>query len=176
VHCSAAFLQLLELKPSSIAVCLIAFNALLLGLPVTIIADLYDPTTGAFVTGATMMLVTVTGSIIPYVYLRRTKTLPDWLVELQVWTALLCTFSLALFVHQGSSTIVNTCVALLGVILRVRAWPLVVLLAVAFNVLHTLINEFPDYLPKLHETFYTPMLLSARIMYLSGSNITPCYV
>eukprot|EP00658_Telonema_sp_P-2_P069955 TRINITY_DN59526_c0_g1_i1.p1 TRINITY_DN59526_c0_g1~~TRINITY_DN59526_c0_g1_i1.p1 ORF type:complete len:104 (-),score=30.73 TRINITY_DN59526_c0_g1_i1:90-401(-) len=61
-----------------IAFSFIAVNALLIGVPIGITSAVYDPSFGSHMVCATMVFVTITSAIIPYTYLRITKTLPDW--------------------------------------------------------------------------------------------------
>ena len=60
-----------------IASACIIITALLLGIPCCILEAIYTPTPGVYVLGASLLQVTVSGSIVPYLYVRRTRKLPD---------------------------------------------------------------------------------------------------
>ena len=75
-------------KLAVIAIAVIVSNALVAGLPSTILAAVYKPNLGALIAGGGFVQVSITTSIIPYFYLRYTKKLPDLLVDFQIWSFL----------------------------------------------------------------------------------------
>lgn len=99
-----------------------ASNAMLVGIPLTVIAAVYDPNVGLYITGLTCITCSFTSSVIPYAYLRRTQTMPQWMVDFQLWTTVPSLVSFMLFMHQGPVTIVCSAVALVAIPLRVRGY------------------------------------------------------
>ena len=69
-------------KLCAIALCVMTFNGVVLGVPYAILQSQDDAYIGSSIVSAMFCLITITSSIVPYGYLRYTKTLPDWLVEL----------------------------------------------------------------------------------------------
>eukprot|EP00658_Telonema_sp_P-2_P056661 TRINITY_DN4511_c0_g1_i3.p1 TRINITY_DN4511_c0_g1~~TRINITY_DN4511_c0_g1_i3.p1 ORF type:complete len:799 (+),score=122.34 TRINITY_DN4511_c0_g1_i3:278-2674(+) len=156
-----------------IAFAVIVGNALTLGIPASIVGAVYDPTFGVYFCGAALVQVLFTASFVPYIYLRLTNKLPDWVVDLQVWSCVPTTLGFCLFSHQGSISIVCTTTIFVGIVMRVRMWPLLLLYGVCINVIHALINDYGDELPALHETFYHTQILPVKLMYLLAVNISP---
>ena len=156
-----------------IAFACIAINALFLGVPVTVLGAMYDPTPGVYAVGASLVQVSITGAVFPYLYLRKTRRLPEWLPAIQIWSTVPTTISFGLFSHQGSIVVVSTFAILIGVIMRVRGWYLLLFYGVCINCVHALINDFGDSLPSLHNTLYHTQILSVKIMYLIGCNLFP---
>ena len=163
-------------KLASIAVAIISFPALLLVAPVAVLTAMGNPSfIGTYLVAATMVSVVITASLVPYVYLRRTCTLPDWLVDFQIWSTVPVTLCFSLFSHQSTVSILCSISVFIGIVMRVRGWPLLILYGLYTNVLHTLINGYMQELPQLHDTFYASQLLSVKIMYIFGTNIFPLF-
>ena len=162
-------------KMASIAVSIITSPALFLGMPVTILTALFDPKVGAYLISAAMFQMVITSSIIPYAFLRRTKRLPDWLVDFQIWSTVPMSVLFALFSHHSVVSIGCSMCSLLGILMRTRGWGLLLLIGISINVVHVLANGYVQELPILHETFYSPELLSVRIIFLIGVNISPLF-
>ena len=94
-----------------IAVAMIASNGLLLGIPVTVLDLIYNPNDGTYIVGAAYLQVTVTSSVFPYLYMRNTRKSPEWVSDVQMWTAVPILLSLSLFAYQVAVTIVVAVVA-----------------------------------------------------------------
>ena len=72
-------------KIAVIYLAVICSNALFLGAPLAIIVAVYDPNLVMYLLGAAFVLASFTSSFIPYTYLRCTRTMPQWMVDFQVW-------------------------------------------------------------------------------------------
>ena len=150
-----------------------ASNAMLVGIPLTLIAALYDPDVGLFITGLTCITCSLTSSFIPYMYLRRTRTMPQWMVDFQLWTTLPSLVSFMLFMHQGPVTIVCSTVALVAILLRVRLWYLYLAITVLGNAFNHIVAGFKEELPELHEAMFREQFLFERIFLMIGAAALP---
>ena len=156
-----------------IAFACISGNALPLGMPASILGAIYDPTFGVYFVGAALLQVTFTSAILPYLYIRNTKRLPDWLPTLQIWSTVPTTLGFCLFAHQGSVIVVNSFTTMMGVVMRIQGWQMLIVYGVAINLIHALINDYGEQLPGLHETLFHTQILSVKILYLVAVNLCP---
>ena len=147
-----------------------------MGLPILILLILSQTTAANIFVGIALLCPCVTASIIPYGYLRHTKTLPDWLVGFQMWSLVPTTLAFSLYIHHSATAVLCACVALFSIVMRIRLWPLMLMYIVALNGLHSLIMDYPVELPALHKTFMTTHDLPLRIIALVGVNMTQLVV
>jgi hypothetical protein len=153
-----------------------ASNAMMVGIPLTIIAAVYDPDPGLFITGITCILCSLTTSFIPYLYLRRTQSMPQWMVDFQLWSTVPSLLSFMLFMHQGPVTIVCSAVALVAILLRVRLWYLYLAIIVLGNAFNHIVAGFREELPGLHSAMVREQYLFERIALLMGAAALPLTV
>ena len=160
-------------KLAVICLCCISGNAMFLGVPIGVIAAIYDPNIGAYCICAAFVYASFAASFIPYGYLRVTGKMPQWMVDLQIWSTIPATIVGQLTVHQGPIIFILCAVLVVGGILRTRMYPIFALIITAGCTMCQLIENYRDQLPALYDTFFREQLLAERILYLVGFLVMP---
>ena len=160
-------------KFAVLSLALMAFNAIFLGIPLLVISETYNPSKWSRLTTALLLQTSITGAVIPYLYMRLTRRLPQWLIDLQVWTSVPCIACVILFAPQAPCGVLATVSAYASIILRVRLWGLLVFIGVSLYVVSALLVQFYEDIPQLRDAIYTPHTLSERILYTCGGAVCP---
>ena len=153
-----------------------AMNGVLLGVPITVLLLQQESIFINYLIGVVLIYPAFTASIIPYGYMRCTKTLPNWIVTMQIWALVPIIIVFSLFFHHSTPSILISCMAIVGIVMRAPGWPIILVLTVLACGMHAVINDYPEELPELHSAMYRTHPLPVRIMCLMGVNMGPLFM
>ena len=160
-------------KLACIFLAVLVSNALFLGLPIGIVAGVFDPNIPMYLMASAFVMTSICTSFIPYTYMRLTKTMPQLMVDFQMWSTVPTVVCGVLTVHQGAILFALSVASVVGVVLRVRGWFLFTMFTIVSCTVNELIGNYGDRLPALHSAMYREQSLSERIMFLVGNLVGP---
>ena len=137
-------------KYAVISCALMAINAITLGIPLLVISEMNTPSLGSRLSVAFLFQTSITSSIAPYLYMRSTKSIPQWLVDLQMWGTLPTVVCVILFVPDAPCSAISVIAALAAIVMRIRMLGLFVFIQLCLYVVSGLLTQFYDKVPRRH--------------------------
>ena len=159
-------------KLGTIFLSFICINGLFLGVPVNVAVAIQDYNIGSLLTAISMFIAGIFVSIVPYVYLRHTRRLSQWMVDLQVWSAVIPAAALILFNPESDSSTVVMLGALSAIVLQVRGLWVLFSMFLILTIFYRLRAQFGEEIPQL-QIFTRHSLLYERITYSFGNYLCP---
>ena len=148
-------------KLGVIFVSAIAFNGII-GIPVNIGVVIQDYNVGSLIIIFTLTQLVICMSVIPYLYLRKTKHLSQGMVDFQMWSALPGLLSMILFCPQIMACMASAVCCVATVVLQVRGWILLVAIGLLANIFYVLRQDYAEELP-VFQVFTRKQLLYEKI-------------